>query len=94
VNVVHDCSYALAAGVSAAVSTADAQSKTAYAKTAVSLDATATQTNGQGAAFIFNVPSGPATVTDTIGGKTLAAANVFVRAATLSDVSLYPLPLN
>ena len=92
VNVIHDCAYTAASGATVTASAADAMSKTIYAAGAA-LSTTATATDANGAAFIFNLPAGPTTITDKYMSSTLGAHDVFTRAGSLTDIQMYPMPL-
>jgi len=94
--LAHDCSGAIAAGVSGSVSTADSKTVTGYfaGGSVLSLSETATQTDSSGKCGIVNIPPGPATLTSTIAssGKTLGTQPIVIRAGADTQLNAMPTP--
>ena len=90
--VALDCTDSSAAGVTAAVDTADNKSVTAYIDGAIpSASAKATDSSGLGG--ILNLPVGSGTVTGKFpGGVQLSTETVFLRAGYFTAVNLVPSP--
>jgi hypothetical protein len=92
-----DCANGGAAGVSIAVSTADAATRVSYrrgnAAGGPSLDFSVTSTSDLATAIVFDVPPGPATVTARADALCLdyASTQLAVRANAVSIVFLGPL---
>ncbi len=82
--IADDCAGYAASGVSVAVSTADASTKTAYLKAGLpSTAVTSTDATGEGA--VVNVPPGPATLTATdFGGAKFSSEPLVFRAGAIT----------
>lgn len=90
--LVLDCGGAPASGVTLSVSTADSDSTFAYVVDGGPAP-NATETAGDGAIGVFNIPEGPAVITATNSdNQTVAEYGFFVVAGAISQSNIVPSP--
>lgn len=95
-HVTRDCNWAAATGVSVTPTAGADGAKTVIRYTAgSSLSKTATETSSSGAAFVFNVLAGNATVSASVAATSTALGSVTVpvRQDVLTVTSWYPKPI-
>jgi hypothetical protein len=90
----YDCTGQPAAGVSITMTHLDSQVVQVYFTNGLP-DPTAVQTDVTGYYAAINVPIGVPTITMTLGStqERLATSNVYIRAAMISEINVFPSPL-